>query len=233
VFGGLLVPVAVTLVVVDGPAEQQKYVYEERSTCLVGRSSECGIHIPADEPDAMLISRHLYGAGELERLLEKLDTQPRMTPEVDTVREAWSDVCKHVRDRSRTVHVILSGAAVHDVEGNRIVLVHTSAALAKRLADPRNAKVITDALDAVFGVEFEISCIHQPHSDNGGSAPQRFDAPGKNPVSQVNSTLTVNDVRSRWPENTRTSPSSQPHCRSHADKDCSLLRPGQSRHPYS
>lgn len=51
-------PGAVTLVVVDGPAEQQKYVFEERSTCLVGRSSECGIHIPADEPDAMLVSRH-------------------------------------------------------------------------------------------------------------------------------------------------------------------------------
>lgn len=46
------------MVVVDGPAELPKYVFDERSTCLVGRSSECGIRIPADEPDALLVSRH-------------------------------------------------------------------------------------------------------------------------------------------------------------------------------
>lgn len=159
-------------------------------------------HNPSARDWLEFAKRHgyVYGAGELERLLAKLDAHPQTAPDVGAIREAWADVCKHVRDRSRTVHVILSGAAVHGVEGNRIVLVHTSAALAKRIADPRNAKVIADALDAVFGIEFEISCIHQPLSGDGGSAPQRFDAPRKNLVSQVGSTLTVNDVRSRWSE---------------------------------
>lgn len=51
-------PVSVTLSVLDGPAEQQEYVFDDRSTCLVGRSVDCGIHIPSDEPGAMKVSRH-------------------------------------------------------------------------------------------------------------------------------------------------------------------------------
>ena len=49
--------------------------------------------------------------------------------------------------------------------------------LAKRLADARNATVIADALKAVFGGEFEVTCVHGAAA---AEAPSRTPAPEKN-----------------------------------------------------
>ena len=72
-------------------------------------------------------------------------------PDAAAIRAVWSEVRAKVRDRSRTVEVMLSGATVREVDGNRVVLVHDSAPLVKRLAEPRNATVIAAALGDVFG----------------------------------------------------------------------------------
>src|SRR5690606_23377506 len=60
-------------------------------------------------------------------------------PDAAQMRGVWSEVRAKVRERSRTVEVMLSGATVRSVDGTRVVLVHDSAPLAKRLADARNA----------------------------------------------------------------------------------------------
>ncbi|MFE3290375.1 DNA polymerase III subunit gamma and tau [Rhodococcus sp. NPDC059234] len=79
-------------------------------------------------------------------------------PDAAAVRAVWSEVRAKVRERSRTVEVMLSGATVRAVESDRLVLVHASAPLAKRLVEPRNAEVIRDALREVFGVDWAIDC---------------------------------------------------------------------------
>ncbi|MFD6896200.1 DNA polymerase III subunit gamma and tau [Rhodococcus sp. NPDC060086] len=91
-------------------------------------------------------------------------------PDAAGIREVWSEVRAKVRARSKTVEVMLSGATVREVDGTRMVLVHDSAPLVKRLAEPRNATVIADALRELFGVDFDVTCVH------GSAAP----APAKN-----------------------------------------------------
>jgi len=80
-------------------------------------------------------------------------------PDAAAVRAVWSEVRTKVRDRSRTVEVMLSGASVRAVENGTITLGHDSAPLAKRLEEPRNADVIRDALRDVFGVEWSVVCL--------------------------------------------------------------------------
>jgi DNA polymerase-3 subunit gamma/tau len=80
-------------------------------------------------------------------------------PDAAAVRAVWSEVRTKVRERSRTVEVMLSGASVRTVENGTITLGHDSAPLAKRLEEPRNADVIRDALRDVFGVEWSVVCL--------------------------------------------------------------------------
>lgn len=150
-----------------------------------------------------LAARHgyAYGPGELERLLSQLDVSKTAIPDVDAIRQAWPEVRAHIRGRSRTTDVILHGATVHAVEDTCIVLAHDSLPLARRIPDPINAQRITDALHAVLGIEFDVSCIYPtPRPEGGASALQRFDSPGGKPVPNVGSNLSVGTVRSRWSE---------------------------------
>ncbi|MFD6859853.1 DNA polymerase III subunit gamma and tau [Rhodococcus sp. NPDC060090] len=91
-------------------------------------------------------------------------------PDAAGIRGVWSEVRAKVRARSKTVEVMLSGATVREVDGAQVILVHDSAPLVKRLAEPRNATVIADALRELFGVDFDVTCVH------GSAAP----APAKN-----------------------------------------------------
>jgi DNA polymerase-3 subunit gamma/tau len=72
------------------------------------------------------------------------------------VRRQWSTVLEKVRERSRTLDVMLAGAFVRAVEGNTLVLMHQSAPLAKRLAEQRNAAVIEDALKDALGRDWRV-----------------------------------------------------------------------------
>jgi DNA polymerase-3 subunit gamma/tau len=86
-------------------------------------------------------------------------------PDATAVRKMWTTVREKVRQRSRTIDVMLAGAIVRTVENGVLVLSHESAPLAKRLAEQRNADVIRDALKDALGVNWKISC------EVGGEAP--------------------------------------------------------------
>ena len=84
---------------------------------------------------------------------------PSVTADADAaaaVRRQWTTVLEKVRERSRTLDVMLAGAFVRAVEGNTLVLMHQSAPLAKRLAEQRNAAVIEDALKDALGVDWRV-----------------------------------------------------------------------------
>lgn len=71
-------------------------------------------------------------------------------PDAVAVRAAWSEVVKRVRESSRTLEVMLSGATVRWVEGETIAMSHPSPPLAARLAEPHHAELILKALSDVF-----------------------------------------------------------------------------------
>ena len=50
-------PSKVSLKVTQGDLQGQEYVFDERSTCIIGRSGECSLKIP-DDADHKMISRH-------------------------------------------------------------------------------------------------------------------------------------------------------------------------------
>ncbi|MCX5043068.1 DNA polymerase III subunits gamma/tau [Aldersonia sp. NBC_00410] len=94
-------------------------------------------------------------------------------PDAAAVRAVWSEVLVKVRERSRTVEVMLSGATIAAVTGGAIVLRHESGPLSKRLVEPRNAEVIKDALRDLFGVEWDVRCETGATNAAARSAPAR------------------------------------------------------------
>jgi DNA polymerase-3 subunit gamma/tau len=101
------------------------------------------------------------------------------------VRSMWTTVREKVRQRSRTIDVMLAGAIVRAVEGDTLVLSHESAPLAKRLVEQRNSDVIREALKDALGVDWKIRCetgaapaapaAPDPDDPVGPSAPQQDD----------------------------------------------------------
>lgn len=87
-------------------------------------------------------------------------------PNAAAVRSMWTTVREKVRQRSRTIDVMLAGAIVRTVEGDTLVLSHESAPLAKRLVEQRNSDVIREALKDALGVDWKIRC-----EAGGGPAP--------------------------------------------------------------
>jgi DNA polymerase-3 subunit gamma/tau len=79
-------------------------------------------------------------------------------PGAAAVRSMWSTVREKVRERSRTIDVMLAGAIVRAVDGDTLILAHQSAPLAKRLTEQRNADVIRDALKDALGVNWQLRC---------------------------------------------------------------------------
>jgi DNA polymerase-3 subunit gamma/tau len=88
-------------------------------------------------------------------------------PDAAAVRSMWSTVRDKVRERSRTIDVMLAGAIVRAVDGDTLVLAHQSAPLAKRLTEQRNVDVIRDALKDALGVNWRLRC----EVGAGGPAP--------------------------------------------------------------
>ena len=79
-------------------------------------------------------------------------------PNAAAVRTMWPTVRDKVRQRSRTTEVMLAGATVLAIEDNTLVLSHSSAPLAKRLSEQRNADVIAEALKDALGVNWRVRC---------------------------------------------------------------------------
>lgn len=87
-------------------------------------------------------------------------------PDVAAVRATWSTVRDKVRQRSRSTEAMLAGATVRTVDGNTLVLTHETASLARRLSEPRNTDVITEALKDALGVNWRVRC------ETGAPAPE-------------------------------------------------------------
>jgi DNA polymerase-3 subunit gamma/tau len=99
------------------------------------------------------------------------------------LRTMWPTVREKVRQRSRTIDVMLAGAIVRAVEDDTLVLSHESVPLAKRLVEQRNSDVIREALKDALGVDWKIRCevggampAAAPEPDSvAPSSPQRDD----------------------------------------------------------
>ncbi|WP_322860815.1 DNA polymerase III subunits gamma/tau [Mycobacterium europaeum] len=98
---------------------------------------------PAPEPAPAPIAEPAAAPGELNAA---------------AVRSMWPTVRDKVRQRSRTTEVMLAGATVRALEENTLVLTHSSAPLAKRLCEQRNADVIAEALKDALGVNWRVRC---------------------------------------------------------------------------
>lgn len=118
-------------------------------------------------------------SGSPERPVPESAPADEHTPNAAAVRQMWPTVREKVRERSRTVEVMLAGAVVRAVEGNTLVLAHDSAPLAKRLCEQRNADVIRDALKDALGVNWQVRC---EAGGAGASAPAVPPAPAPIPA---------------------------------------------------
>ncbi|HUQ60092.1 DNA polymerase III subunit gamma and tau [Lentzea sp.] len=76
------------------------------------------------------------------------------------VRKIWSELLTAVRSTSRSTEAMLTNAMVSEVDGNVVTVTHTSAPLARRLAEPRNTEAISNALSAVLGGTWQVRCTH-------------------------------------------------------------------------
>jgi DNA polymerase III subunit gamma/tau len=77
-------------------------------------------------------------------------------PDAAAIRRQWSTVLDKVRERSRSLAVMLAGAVVRTVDGGTLLLNHESAPLAKRLNEQRNTDVVEEALKDALGVGLKV-----------------------------------------------------------------------------
>jgi DNA polymerase-3 subunit gamma/tau len=80
--------------------------------------------------------------------------------DITVIRHRWSELVAAVRSINTVTAAMLASALVVEVEGTSIVVSHPSAQVAGRLAEPRNAGVITQAFGKVLGGEWQVSCVH-------------------------------------------------------------------------
>ncbi|MEV6243968.1 DNA polymerase III subunit gamma and tau [Lentzea sp. NPDC051838] len=95
------------------------------------------------------------------------------TLDAAAVRRIWSELLAAVRASSRSTEAMLTNAMVSEVDGNVVTIAHTSAPLARRLAEPRNTEAIANALTTVLGGTWQVRCVHGTPS----AAPQATQPP--------------------------------------------------------
>ncbi|WP_433267353.1 DNA polymerase III subunit gamma and tau [Actinosynnema sp. CS-041913] len=118
--------------------------------------------------------------------------------DVAEVRRRWSELLGVVRTTSRSTEAMLTNATVSDVDGSTITLAHTSAPLARRLAESRNADAIAAAFGQVLGGTWQVRCVH----GEAAAAPARS-APPTRPQRPA---PTRPSQAARTPESTRQAP---------------------------
>ncbi|WP_434451750.1 DNA polymerase III subunit gamma and tau [Lentzea sp. E54] len=112
------------------------------------------------------------------------------------VRRIWSDLLAAVRSTSRSTEAMLTNAMVSEVDGNIVTITHTSAPLARRLAEPRNTEAIATALAAVLGGTWQVRCTHgTPGATPQAAAPAKAARPAPTRPSQAQ-----NNNNARQPE---------------------------------
>lgn len=102
------------------------------------------------------------------------------------VRRIWSELLAAVRATSRSTEAMLTNATVGEVDGNVVTITHTSAPLARRLAESRNTEAIAAALSAVLGGTWQVRCTHgTPGAAAQASTPAKVARPAPTRPSQA------------------------------------------------
>ncbi|TQM81723.1 DNA polymerase-3 subunit gamma/tau [Saccharothrix saharensis] len=125
------------------------------------------------------------------------------------VRRRWSELLGVVRGASRSTEAMLTNATVADVDGTTVTLAHTSAPLARRLAEPRNADAIAAAFAQVLGGTWQVKCVHGDASAAAPTrqAPQKPQRPAPTRPSQAQQ---PGQDQGRRAEPSRSAPSGRP-----------------------
>ncbi|WP_394614463.1 DNA polymerase III subunit gamma and tau [Lentzea sp. JNUCC 0626] len=114
---------------------------------------------------------------------------PPATTEMDAtaVRRIWSELLAAVRATSRSTEAMLTNAMVSEVDGNVVTITHTSAPLARRLAEGRNTEAIATALSSVLGGTWQVRCTHgTPGATPQATTPPKASRPAPTRPSQAN-----------------------------------------------
>jgi len=97
-------------------------------------------------------------------------------PDAASIRRQWSTVGDKVRERSRSLAVMLAGAVVRAVDGGTLLLSHESAPLAKRLNEQRNTDVVEEALKDALGIGLKVRYeVGSPSNAGSGDTPAAAD----------------------------------------------------------
>ena len=143
------------------PAAPQKQFARKSQTAPPAPKAEAppAAQEPKPEPAAQPPPSPPPGRPPADPVVE-VPPAPAVSGELNAaaVRSMWSTVREKVRQRSRTIDVMLAGAIVRAVEGDTLVLSHESTPLAKRLVEQRNSDVIREALKDALGVDWKIRC---------------------------------------------------------------------------
>jgi DNA polymerase III subunit gamma/tau len=117
---------------------------------------------PAVERPAAPPPRPAPVSSEVPAEPEPVAAAPAASGAIDAagVRRLWSDLLAAVRKNSRSTEAMLTNATVQSIEGDTVVIAHTAAPLARRLAEPRNAEAIAKALSEVLGGNWQVKCVH-------------------------------------------------------------------------
>ncbi|WP_285635736.1 DNA polymerase III subunit gamma and tau [Lentzea sp. NBRC 102530] len=103
------------------------------------------------------------------------------------VRRIWSELLAAVRATSRSTEAMLTNAMVSEVDGNVVTITHTSAPLARRLAESRNTEAIATALSSVLGGTWQVRCTHgTPGATPQATTPPKAARPAPTRPSQAN-----------------------------------------------
>lgn len=93
------------------------------------------------------------------------------------LRQYWPQVLAAVREMSRSTEALLTGAAVHEVDGSTVVLTHTAAPLVRRLSEQRNIECIATALGRVVSGEWHVRCVHADTVQTSAAQPPGANTP--------------------------------------------------------
>lgn len=99
-------------------------------------------------------------------------------PDAVAVRAAWSEVRARVREISRTLEVMLSGATVRRAEDHVLGLSHPAAPLAARLGEEHHRRAIAEAMNAVFGGTWRVAIESDSGPAPAGGAPSTAPSSG-------------------------------------------------------
>ncbi|MBW4719712.1 DNA polymerase III subunit gamma and tau [Saccharothrix obliqua] len=105
------------------------------------------------------------------------------------IRRRWAELCGIVKGLAgpSASALLTSGATVAEVDGFSVTVAHTSAPLARRLAEPRTVDAIAAAFNQVFGGTWQVRCVHGAanQAPTRSAPPQREQRPAPTRPSQA------------------------------------------------